>query len=666
MFDTNKELEKYKNHLEQLKRVQEAGKVGYWAVYVENEFLEWSAETYKLFEIPVGESLTFVDMLTYVHPEDQNWVNEQWQLATMNGEYAVVYRIITTTKKIKWIEVFGDVLFDADRNFLRALGIVRDITEQKESEIKMETLTKFLRRSQKIANLGSWSIEPTFSFFQINEEAQIIFDWLKDKFMSVDYWKSTIHHEDIDRVLQAWSKATKGGGDYEIEYRIIIKNSIRWIKAVSELEFNSEGEFIHAVGVFKDITEQITQQENLRIARDQAEIANKLKSEFLANMSHEIRTPLNGIIGFSELLMKTTLNHTQKYYMTTLNHSAHNLIGIINDILDFSKIEAGKMELAVDEVDLLELINQAKNIISYQAQEKNIDLWVKTESNVPRYVLVDGFRLQQVLVNLMSNAVKFTKDGEIELSVKLLNTDSQAGNTFRFSVRDTGIGISAENQGKIFEAFTQEDLSTTKRFGGTGLGLSICNGILSLMDSRLQLESKVGKGSEFYFDVTFIPFLSEFENSTISKSKNEHQDDMLLDNELKSLAVKILIVEDNQVNIMLAKTLIKKLLPKATILKALDGKTAVKLFQKENPDLILMDIQMPVMNGHDATRKIREIERQLKSTQGAFRRTPIIAFTAGIMEEEKQQCLSAGMDDFMPKPIVNEKFRAFIKKWIAH
>lgn len=666
MGDTDNELEKYKNHLEQLKRVQEAGKVGYWAVYVDNEFLEWSAETYKIFEIPVDEPITFMDMLTYVHPEDQDWVNEQWERATKNGEYALVYRIITASKKTKWIEVFGDILFDADGNFLSALGIVRDITEQKESEIKMETLTKFLKRSQKIANLGSWSITANSSFFQINEEAQVMFDWHQDKFISIDDWKSIIHPEDLERVWKAWSKATKGAGDYDIEYRIIANNSTKWIKAASEWEFNSEGEFVQAVGVVKDITERITQQENLRIARDQAEIANKLKSEFLANMSHEIRTPLNGVIGFSELLMKTTLDHTQKYYMTTLNQSAHNLIGIINDILDFSKIEAGKMGLAVEEVDLLELINQVKNIISYQAQEKNIDLWVKTESNVPRYVLVDGFRLQQVLTNLMSNAVKFTKDGEVELSVKLLNTDSQAGNTFRFSVRDTGIGISAENQGKIFEAFTQEALSTTKRFGGTGLGLSICNGILELMDSQLQLKSKVGKGSEFYFDVTFDPFLSEFENSTTSKSKNELQDDMLLDDKLKLLIIKILIVEDNQVNMLLAKTLIKKLLPKAIILKASDGKTAVKLFQKENPDLILMDIQIPLMNGHDATKRIREIESKMRATQEAFSQTPIIAFTAGTMEEEKEQCLSAGMDDFMPKPIVNDKFIAFIKKWIAY
>ncbi|WNH10490.1 ATP-binding protein [Thalassobellus suaedae] len=380
---------------------------------------------------------------------------------------------------------------------------------------------------------------------------------------------SAIHADDRKHVMQSWDKAIKEGEEYDIEYRVIANNSTKWIKAVGEAEFDSNGEFVQAIGIVKDITEHIAQQENLSIAKDQAEAANKLKSEFLANMSHEIRTPLNGVIGFSELLMKTSLDETQKHYMTTLNESAHNLIYIINDILDLSKIEAGKMELAEEKVNLLELIKQVKNMFSYQNQEKKIYFHIKTEPNLPRYVLTDGLRLQQVLINLVSNAIKFTKEGEIELSLQLMHTNSQATNMFRFSVRDTGIGISTQNKNKIFEAFTQEDLSTTKQYGGAGLGLSICNGILAMMDSNLQLESEIGKGSQFYFDVSFKPIMEESSNSKVSSNINQRHGDILIDKDLKSLAIKILVVDDNDTNIFLAEVLIQNILPNSTILKSI-------------------------------------------------------------------------------------------------
>ena len=258
MVNNDHELKKYKDHLEQLKRVQEAGKVGYWAMYVDKEFLEWSAETYKLFDISFGNPVTYEDLLSYVHPDDRDRIDEKWKMAIKNGEYAVVYRIISAKRKVKWIETFGDVLLDSNGDFVRALGIVRDITQQKKAELKMRALAKFLKRSQKIGNLGSWTIKVNSTFIEVNEEAKVMFGHFTDKHMTLDYWMSTIHTDDRNSVWQAWSKAIEGKGDYDLEYRIIVNNSTRWIKAVAELEFDSEGVFIQAVGVVKDITEQVT------------------------------------------------------------------------------------------------------------------------------------------------------------------------------------------------------------------------------------------------------------------------------------------------------------------------------------------------------------------------------------------------------------------------
>jgi PAS domain S-box-containing protein len=664
MATRDQDKDVYKNQLEQLKRVQDAGKVGLWAVNAGEDFLNWTAETYKMFGLPIDTPITYKNMLNFVHPEDQAWVDEKWQAATKNGEYAVVYRIISAEKQIKWIEVFGDVVFDDAGNFVSALGIVRDVTEQKNAETRLKALTSSLKRSQKIGKLGSWIVKSSSQLVEMNEEAKAMFDIAKEETVSIDEWLGIIHHEDRDRVADYWSKIITQKGDFMIEYRVELKNSIKWIQGLGKVELNSNGEFEQAVGVVKDISEHKTQQEDLRLAKEEAERANTLKSQFLANMSHEIRTPLNGIIGFSEILMKTQLDEVQGRYMKTINQSAHILIDIINDILDFSKIEAGKLDLAQEKVDLQELAQQVKELISIQVKHKDVEIWVKTGSNLPQFVLTDGLRLQQVLVNLMSNALKFTEQGEIELSMQLLKASSPDQPIFRFSVRDTGIGISPENQSKIFKAFTQEDFSTSRKFGGTGLGLSISNGILAMMGSKLQLESEKGKGSVFYFDVPLQPSQPDKAQTNLSAvaglnhKKPPEQD-------FKSLALKILIVDDNEINIFLARTLIKGVLPKSTILEAQEGQTAVEYFDKQKPDLILMDVQMPVMNGYDATKQIRTIEAKRQSSNELNQRTPIIGVTAGIMEGEKRRCLAAGMDEFLEKPIMADKLKALVLEWIS-
>ena len=395
----------------------------------------------------------------------------------------------------------------------------------------------------------------------------------------------------------------------------------------------------------------------LKQSKKEAEDANKAKTEFLANMSHEIRTPLNGVIGFSDLLMQSNLTETQMEYMNTVNTSAKTLLDVVNDILDFSKIEAGKLELDIDNFKIKLLSNQVIEAIKYQTIQKKLELNITLSDNLPQVVKGDKIRLRQILINLLGNAIKFTNKGFIELKMETIAVHKNGTNTIRFSVIDTGIGIDKRNQEKIFEAFTQEDSTTTRRFGGTGLGLTISNKLLGLMKSKLNVVSELGKGSTFYFDVNF----EVNDESVLGIDNNATDHGLLLQNmgnsELKQ-DTKILIVDDNSVNIFLSKILVKKILPNAIIYEAVNGLDAVNKYSEQRPDIILMDVQMPVMNGYEATEAIRKLENS------GFR-TPIIGLTAGVLLGEKEKCIDAGMDEYVSKPVVKETLEKMFYKWLV-
>lgn len=484
-------------------------------------------------------------------------------------------------------------------------------------------------------------------FTKVNPAFKKLLGWDTDFLLRTSVF-DLIHPDDLGETMNKIRRLATG--EKAINYTHRFRTSDHQYKTIQwtiKPEVSTGNRF--AIG--RDISTVVHQREELEIAKLQAEQANIAKSEFLANMSHEIRTPLNGVIGFTDLVLKTDMNTIQQQYLSIVNQSANSLLEIINDILDFSKIEAGKLEMDIAKHDIYEMARQATEIVTYPIQEKGLKMILNIPDDLPRFIWTDAVRMKQILVNLLGNAAKFTEKGTIELKIIVLALNGSDA-LLRIGVKDTGIGIGQDMQEKIFEAFAQEDASITKKYGGTGLGLTISNRLLALMGSYLQLKSVAGSGSFFYFDVNFKTEQGDASPERLHRRKDGASVDS------PSSKILILIAEDNPINMLLTKTVLKRIVPGATLIGAANGREALNYCKTRFPDLILMDIQMPDMNGYEATTRIRALE--------VHSHVPIIAVTASSLESDNKRCLDAGMDDVITKPFVEETIAAAIDKWIFH
>lgn len=710
--------------------------------------------------------LMYNQILKEDQPKVKQTILESFQT---RSKWEVDFRIRTSFNKERWIR--GEAMPAQQDNKVIWYGFLQDISHYKAAEQAL-VLSELTYRGLFQSTGDAVMLLGERGFFDCNPATMSMFGVkTKDEFCQ-------LHPADVSPLLQADGGLSKDQANERIARAYELGSlDFEWIHKRIDTQENFKAEVFLTVmnlngkdvlqAVVRDITKRKEEEIAILKAREQAIAASKSKSEFLANMSHEIRTPLNGVIGFSNQLVKTNLDPVQTRFAQTIHQSAQSLLEIINDILDFSKIEAGKLELEPVSTDLYDLISQVVDAVKYQSHKKNLELLLDFSPDCNRFAVADPVRLRQILVNLLGNAVKFTSDGEIELKIQILPSSETHKIHYRFSVRDTGIGINPEKLETIFEAFSQADASTTRKYGGTGLGLAISNSILALMGSKLNVESKPGTGSTFYFDIslpslspepanvfpkwtgktvlvaerntgqaqilthilescqirvvsvqspdlfiqqtiesqfdvilidssflmmrgalevqnqlfdrlTSIPLIllipsvesSELQNvpvfgshvielvkpvmphnlvSEISQIFSGFKDaepaclDNLVTSKEQQREIRILIAEDNPVNMLLAETIIRHHLPKVMLFQAENGIEAVSFFREERPDIIFMDVQMPEMNGFDATKTIRSLQ--------GLNHVPIVALTAGTTSEEKEKCFEAGMDDFISKPI---------------
>ncbi|MCB0761050.1 MAG: response regulator [Flavobacteriales bacterium] len=518
-------------------------------------------------------------------------------------------------------------LITDDHDLLKIADLLSiEIEQRKRAEAQIIASEEKYRGIIENMNLGMLETDNNGVVVNVYDRFLTMTGYTADEVLGKDP-KEVMLPEGAQQIMRS-QEAHRKTGEYNV-YELQIRRKdgeLIWVIVSAAPIFAADGSITGSLGIHFDITHRKQIESDLEIAKATAEASLKSKDLFLANISHEIRTPMNAIIGMSRLLSETPLNSSQKEYLRAISTSAQGLLVIINDVLDMSKIQSGKFTMETIDVDLEHQLKTLEQTFQFKAEDRGIYFQVIQDKSLYPFVQTDPTRLNQVLTNLVSNALKFTTVGGVTLTVKKLNSGKDSAD-IEFSVKDTGIGIDKEKLNAIFESFTQEDSTITRKYGGTGLGLAISRQLVELLGGELFVESEKGKGSVFRF-VLHLP------NGTPLKKERKQS------TELTSLdGMKVLLVEDNEINQFLAVTILKRW--NTLVETASNGLEAIEFAKKQTFDVILMDMQMPEMDGIEATRYLRaELKIQ----------TPIIALTANAVKGEQEKCIEAGMNDYLSKP----------------
>lgn len=604
-----------------------------------NNILGYAAD-----ELPHVESIFF----ELIHPDDKASASTAFKRHLENNErYATELRLRHKDGSYRWVLDRGEALRNASGQPVRMVGSITDITERKATESELLKYREHLEELVTLATTevkailqtavnGVITIDASGAIRTFNPAAEKLFGWSSGEIIGKNVSllmpePDAKQHDSYIRHFLTTNQAKILGIEREVV--AMRKNGNRFPANLAVGHgIVSEGRHMF-VGFISDISVQKQVEQELRLAKDAAEAAVKAKANFLANMSHEIRTPMNTVIGFAEVaLQDKSLSSETCSHIKTILSSGRHLLGVINDILDYSKIEAGKIELESVCFNLRYAVQEALQTIGLGATGKGLRIDLAIADEVPSHVVGDPNRLRQVLLNLVGNAVKFTESGSIAVEIKR----AEEANMLHFAISDTGIGMTAEQTDKIFESFSQADTTTSRRFGGTGLGTTISKQIVELMGGRIWVKSELGVGSTFYFTVRLPESLTA--ENCLYEISNPHAIAYV-----SPRCFTVLLAEDIEANATLVRLRLERLGHRVTWVK--NGLEAVDAFSKGGFDLILMDLQMPVLDGIDATRQIRQLEIH------SAKRIPILALTASVLSNERQQALEAGLDVIVGKPI---------------
>ena len=651
-------------HLEELlEESQHMARLGSWEYDIENNLVTWTKETYRIHEELYDKTIKVEDAMYYYLPERRAEMMHCVKEAIEKGKpYDLETQITTARGNVIWVRAIGKAYQVAGKT-VKLYGTFQQIDQQKKAELilekKQDEVVKGRKELMEVLNsLGEGVIVARNVFdssgniqdYQIrlyNDKATYLSDVsidVKAGDSVADVMPAELYQQVLPLFItvslqqRSIEKQVLHKGNMDVWYKVVVvpyNNGI--IATFSDISYLKQTEV-----VLREQAEllYLTNKE-LTTAKQQAESAAMAKAQFLSTMSHEIRTPMNAVLGLTQLLLAENPRDDQLDHLKTLKFSTDNLLVIINDILDFNKIESGKIDIESVSLSLHELTRGIKQSLNARASEKGIGLTINIDEKIPVHLVGDPVRLTQVLTNLVSNAVKFTERGGVELRIDLLGSDEEAVH-LHFRVIDTGIGIPEDKLSAVFEQFTQAGSDTTRKYGGTGLGLAICRRLLELMGSCIELKSTPGEGSEFHFHLTM---------NKVNNSKSAYpavtEEEQHREQDLSAFQATVLVVDDNRVNQKVVGHFLNKWGVKVVF--ASHGGEATEKVRAEVYDLILMDLQMPEMNGYEAAHFIRSLPDPY------YQQVPMIALSADVVADVKKKVIAAGMNDYATKPFNPEE-----------